>query len=77
MINVFRFEFNSSSSTFGPTDPMATLWGVSTWLRSLGTSVVSHFDFFRLADIYRLNFDVATLTPGSNDPIGTYWIVSV
>ena len=70
--DVFRFEFNSSVSTFGP---MATLWGISAWLHDLGTSVVSCFDFFCLADVYRCDLDAATSTVGPMDSVSMVWIV--
>ena len=75
LTDVFRFKFNSSASMFGPMDPMATLWGVSAWLRDLGTSVVSRFDFFRFADVYRCDLDAATSTAGPMDSISMVWII--
>ena len=73
--DVFRFEFNSSASTFGPTDPMATLWGISAWLHNLGMSMVSRFNFFCLVDVYRCDLDAATSTVGPMDSVSTVWIV--
>ena len=75
LTDVFRFEFNSSASMFGPMDPMATLWGVSTWLRDLSMSMVSRFDFFHLADVYRCDLDAATSTAGPMDSILMVWII--
>ena len=73
--DVFRFELNSSTLMFGPTDPMATLWGISAWLHDLGTSMVSRFDFFHLADVYRCDLDAATSTAGPMDSVSMVWIV--
>ncbi|KIM66757.1 hypothetical protein SCLCIDRAFT_21555 [Scleroderma citrinum Foug A] len=86
--DVFRFEFNSSASTFGPTDPMATLWGISAWLHDLDVILMWPRRRWVLWTPYRRSgsftggcavpmhpsFDLhpAALTPESNDSIGMF-----
>ena len=54
------------------------VWRVSGWLRDLGMSQVSGFDFLHIVYLYRFDLDPATSTSPSiesNDSIQTFWIV--
>ena len=73
-LELYRSVLDSSVSMAQSIDLQATPRRVSTWLSGLGTSLVSRFCRFRLADFCRFNFDSTALTPGSNDPIGMYGV---
>ena len=65
-------------STAGRMDSVWMVWRVSGWLRDLGMSQVSGFDFLHIVYLYRFDLDPATSTSPSiesNDSIQTFWIV--
>ncbi|KIM53435.1 hypothetical protein SCLCIDRAFT_31915 [Scleroderma citrinum Foug A] len=85
-----RYGFDVSTLTLGPMDPMAMLWGISTWLRDLGilnleSSVVAPrlprrpgFHGFHVDRIVlthpRFNLDMATLMALCNESVWTVWM---
>ena len=81
--DVSRFCFDVAASTDESNDSISTLWRVSGWLRSTGTSQVSHFAVLHLfivdmldLDVYRCDLDATTLTVGSNYPTAMFQNVS-
>ena len=67
LIDVCRFDLHPTTSMPGPMDFPEMPRGVSVWLHDSGTSMVSRFDFWGLADFCRYEFDspIVHLSEGS------------
>ena len=73
-INVSRYEFDAAVLTVRYMDSVSMFWRVSEWLRDVGTSQVSRFDFMRFVDLYRFDLKSSALTVGYNESI---WMICV
>ena len=73
-LDLYRSDLDGNVLMPGSNDPMHTFHIVSAWLCCAGAFLVSHFDFWHLADSCRYNFDSSASTSTPNVSIRTVWM---
>ena len=73
-LDIYRHDLDVAASTHGSNDPIQTFRVIPWWLHDSRASQVSHFDFFRLADVSRFEFDSSMSTSMPNVSVRMVWV---